>query len=214
MSTGAFAVEPTGAFLPDPFGARRLAWMTTTHARPLFAVFYIDEADNGYPSTSVGRSRWNNDVAEYELLAAEMTEQDLWRELVMLLVHVEDSARPRRILPIVPTGVSTYPSRINGPDDVTMPRKRPPPEENSCNFDVFRFTLEHGHSPVLPRVVYIDESGSMTADSIRPGWTEWVDSSPVPIDIHLVDAGAAEPSEQWVTWLSDVVRGILEEFGR
>lgn len=207
---GGFATEATGAFLPGPFGARRLAWMTLAPNITAieFAVFFIDEVDHGYPNNLEGRTRWNNDVAEYEQLAAEMTRRELWHTLRMLLVHVENSAR-RELLPIVPAGVTTYPSRINGPDEVTIPRKGLHPRENACNFDVFRDVLDQGGSPVLPRVVYIDESGSMTADSIRPGWTEWVDSSPVAIDIHKVDAGAAEPSEQWVTWLSDVLRGVL-----
>lgn len=205
-------MAPTGSFMPGPFGARRLSWMNTTHTRPLFAVFFIDEVDHGYPNTTEGRTRWNNNVAEYELLAAEMTRRDLWREVYMLLVHVENSAR-RELLPIVPRGVTTYPSHINGPDSVSIPRKdlniAP---HNQCNYDIFRYTLEHGGSPVVPRVVYIDSSGSMTADSIRPGWTDWIDSMPVDVavEIHNVDGGEDQlPSEAWVTWAIDILRRFV-----
>jgi hypothetical protein len=210
---GGLATGQTGAFLAGPFGARRLAWMTlpTNITVIKFAVFFIDEVDNGYPSNTEGRARWNRDVEEYEELAAEVTRQELWHTVRMLLVHVETSPGADRILlPIVPSGVTTYPSHINGPDDVTIPRRDLNFSPNACNFDVFRFVLEQGGSPVLPRTFYFDTSGSMAADDLRPGWTEWVDSSPVPITIHNVDGGEAQlPSEQWVKWASDVLEGVL-----
>lgn len=222
MTTGAFTTTRLGAFEPGQMGARRMSWMKSEASDPLFAVMFIDEVSSSYyhhtlpprdPLNIEGRERWFRDVEEYEALAAQMTERDLWKHLIILLVHVELAARLRELAPLVPVSIDgsdiPYPSHINPPDSVPMTRWRSH-DVNAANFDIFRLTLEQAGSPVFPRLVYIDNSGSMTTDDIRPGWTEWIDSSPVPVTIVEVDAGSPEPSEQWVSWASAILQRVLQ----
>ncbi len=213
---GGVATEPTGAVLPGPFGARRLSWMYSTASRPWFAVFFIEKVHTSYywdsfplnaPVNVDGRRNWLADIAEYRDLARQMTERDLWRQIVLLLVHVEAASRPRHLLPLVPLALDgselPYPSHINAPDDVTMSRAHQPSGWIGPTPDEFHYTLEQGGSPTFPRAVYIDHGGAMSVDAIRPGWTDWIDSSPVPVDIrHPVD-------QRWVRWASGELRRIL-----
>ncbi len=221
MTTGAFTTTPLGAFEPGQMGGRRMSWMKSTATDPLFAVMFIDEVSSSYYHHTIGlmeainvegRARWYRDVEEYEALAAQMTERDLWKHLILLLIHVESPSLVGTLIPIVPVSVDgrplPYPSHINPPDSVPLARWRPR-DVNASNFDVFRIALEQAGSPVFPRIVYMDESGSMTADSIRPGWSEWASRSPVGIDIRLVDADSPEDSEQWVKWASDILQRVL-----
>lgn len=213
---GGVATEPTGAFLAGPFGARRLSWMYSTAVRPWFAVFFIDEASEAYYNDSFpldywinvdGRRRWAEDLAEYRSLARQMTDEGLWNQLVLLLVHVERASRPRGLLPLVPVRLDgselPYPSQLNGPDSVTLTRAHQPSGWAGPSYDEFRYTLEHGASPTFPRAVHISNGSAMSTDALRPGWTEWIDSSPVPVDIR-------EPMEErWLGWVSGELRRII-----
>ncbi len=214
--SGGVATKPTGAFLPGPFGARRLAWMYSEAIRPWFAVFFVEKVHTSYYASTLslgnpinveGRENWAQDIDEYQGLAAQMTRLNLWGQLILLLVHVERASRPRDILPVVPVALDgselPYPSHVNPPDSVVMTRAHQPTGWDGPDIDVFRYTLEQGGSPTLPRVVYIDVGSAFSADAMRPGWTDWIDSSPVPVFIR-------EPTDQrWVKWMSEELRRIL-----
>lgn len=220
---GGVATEPTGAFLPGPFGARRLSWMYSEANRPWFVAFFIEKVHLAYYWDSLpldnevnvsGRARWLADIAEYRSLARQMreapdgSERNLWPQIILLLVHVEAASRPRHLLPLVPVALDgselPYPAHINPPDSVTITRAHQPFGWIGPSYDEFRYTLEHGGSPTFPRAVYIDQA-SMSTDVIRPGWTEWIDSSPVPVDIRELE------DQRWIRWASGELQRILNE---
>ncbi|MHC4065197.1 MAG: hypothetical protein ACYSUI_11975 [Planctomycetota bacterium] len=222
MSTGTFTLEPTGAFMPGFCGGRRMSWMKSdVRLRdPWFSVFFIDEADESYyrwyedinsEFNIYGRRLWVDDVADYEELALQMTDRNLWSHVRMLLVHVE---RPRKILrPIWPAYDDRlpYPSHINPPDSVVCPRRDMDTDPNACDFDMFRYLLEHGASPTVPRSMWFDVSGSMgprvgnAGYPLRPGLTEWLGRMSVSIAVELHD----RLEEQWVKWLTAELRRAL-----
>lgn len=218
MTTGAFALTNRGGRLLGEAGGRRLSWMGSTASRPLFAVLFIDEVSDSYYNPSGGvqenadkLDRWLRDVAEYEEWASEVTRRDLWSDIIILLVHVEKFAAsgPSDLWPLTPPGDVPYPSHIMPPDRVIMKRWRAQ-EPGRVTFGHFRQVLEQAASPVMPRFMRFDTSGSMDRDNIRPGLTHWMDYSTLRgVTINGGGVSGDRTGEQWVKWATEALQRLL-----
>jgi hypothetical protein len=196
-------------------GGERLSWIynATVETRPLFAVIFIQNVQTSYyndqwpgdPQQAEKRGRWNRDVADYEDVAARVTELDRWDRIIMLLVHCEmfhtQDPRTDNLWALWPPNGdhnTPYPSRINPADSVVMPW-RPGTE-------MFRLTLQHSGSPVYPRLMFVEEVDSGW-DYLTPGLPDWLnrsrDEAQVEVQIHR------RTGQQWVRWMIDILERIL-----
>lgn len=207
---GGFAIRESGAHVMGQMGGRRFGWMHSERTVPLFAVMFVQKVLESYynasnpndPLQQEKRARWVTDVAEYELLADQMTERNLWSRVNILLVHVELFHR-HDFDPIWPppnlAGVEPpWPSHINEADSVIV-RWDP-------SLEHMRLTLEQRGSSVYPQLMYVDigQTPNWYPDHMWPGLPAWFDQSPVPLRIQ------AMRSSQWVTWASDILTRVLQ----
>jgi hypothetical protein len=175
---------------------------------PLFAAIWVQRVEQSYYDPNLPywfqenvdkRHRWLADVAEWEVLATEMTDRQLWNRIRILLVHVE-GFRPNELIRIWPPedgnlNLPPYPSHMNGPDSVVV--------TDDPDVEMVRLVLEHAGTPVYPRLFYQDSPENWPSGFLWPGLPAWVDRSPVGIEVHEFGTG------QWVAWASEILRRIL-----
>lgn len=227
MTTGGVALREAGGVLLGQMGGARLSWIWSTESRPLFAVLMVQATPDSYFNVSWPmyggqnaqlRAWWEEDVAAYEVRAAQMTELQRWHRVNILLIHVEMFRRdPRRLRPLWPPPdlagvVPPWPTNINitgsydaelhgNPDDnVTIDSDRP-------SLELFRLTLEQAGSPTYPRLFYLEATANWFESFLAPGFQEWVMDSPVRLDAGL--ELKAKVGQRWVRWATEVLEMVL-----
>lgn len=226
MTTGAVVLREAGGVLLGQMGGERLSWMGFTESRPLFAVLVLQDTHQAYFNVSWPtygeqnaelRAWWEEDVAAYEVLAARMTQREIWHRVNILLIHVEMFRTPRQLRPLWPPPdrsgvVPPWPTNINiarsydaelhgNPDDnVTLDSDRP-------SLELFRLTLEQAGSPVLPRLFYLDAPSNWFESYLAPGLAGWMIDSR---DVFGVEPEVnAEVGQRWVRWATQVLGRVL-----